>query len=62
MLRCSLNFCSNVTNLPRVVCLTVCVPSHTPAYAQRKRQSYVNLIKFEWNGLKVSEGNNLKSS
>ena len=29
---------------------------------REKRQSYVILIKFEWNGLKESEINNLKSS
>ena len=57
MLRCSLNFGSNVINLHRVVCLTVCVPSqYSSIYTQRKkRQSYVILIEFEWNGLKVSE-------
>ena len=56
MLRCSINFGSNMINLPRVVCLSVCL-RHTPAYTQRKRQSYVNLIEFEWNGLKVSKVN-----
>ena len=34
---------------------------HTPAYTEKKRQSYVVLIAFEWNGLKVSEVNNLRN-
>ena len=38
-----------------VVCLTVCVPS--PYFSIR--QSYVILIEFEWNGLKVSEVDSL---
>ena len=63
MLRCSLNFGSNVINIPRVVCLTVCVPLRTPTYIPREKSlSYVILIEFEWNGLKVSEVINLKSS
>ena len=62
MLRCSLNFGSNVINLSRVVCLTVCVPlPYSRIYQEKKRLSYVILIEFEWNGLKVSEVNNLKS-
>ena len=34
--------------------LSVC-RLHTPAYPEKKRQSYAVLIEFEWNGLKVSE-------
>ena len=34
---------------------------HTPAYPEKKRQSDVLLNEFEWNGLKVSEVNNLKN-
>ena len=55
MIRYSLNFGSNVINLPCVLCRTVCVPRHTPAYPEKKRQSYVILIEFGLNGLKVSE-------
>ena len=40
--------------------LSVC-HRHTSAYTQKKRQSYVTLLEFVWNGLKVSEVNNLKS-
>ena len=62
-LRCSLNFGSNVINLPCVVCLTICVLSpYSSIYPEKKCQSYVILIEFKWNGLKVSEVNNLKSS
>ena len=61
MLGCLLNFASNVINLSRVVCLTVCVPSPYFSITQKKRQSYVTLLEFVWNGLKVSEVNNLKS-
>ena len=40
--------------------LSVC-HRHTSAYPEKKRQSYVVLIEFEWSGLKVSEDNNLKN-
>ena len=40
--------------------LSVC-RHHTPAYPEKKRQSDVVLNEFEWNGLKVSEVNNLKN-
>ena len=43
-----------------VVCLTVCVPSPYSSIPSR-RQSYVILIEFEWNGLKVSEVDNLEN-
>ena len=36
--------------------LSVC-RRHTPAYPEKKRLSYVILIEFGWNGLKVSEDN-----
>ena len=39
--------------------LSVC-RRHTLAYPEKKRQSYVIFIEFEWNGLKVSKGYNLK--
>ena len=61
MLRYSLNFGSNVINLPRVVCPTVCVPSPYSSIPREKRQSYVILIEFGWNGLKVSEVDNLEN-
>ena len=52
-----------VINLPRVVFPTACVPSqYSSIYPEKKRLSYVILIEFEWNGLKVSEVNNLKNS
>ena len=60
MLRYSLIFLSNVINVPRVVCLSAC-RRHTPAYPEKKRQSYVILIEFGWNGLKVSEIVNLEN-
>ena len=40
--------------------LSVC-RHQTSAYPEKKRQSDVVLNEFEWNGLKVSEGNNLKN-
>ena len=66
MLRYSLKFGSNVINLPRVYLCLVC-RRHTPAYPlpEKKRQSYVTLIafliEFGWNGLKVSEVDNLEN-
>ena len=56
-----LNFGSNVINLPSVVSLTVRVPSPYSSNPEKKRQSYAVLIEFEWNGLKVSEVDNLKN-
>ena len=64
MLSYSLNmfsFGSNVINLPCNVCLTACVPSPYSSIPREKSQSYVVLIEFEWNGLKVSEVNNLNN-
>ena len=53
-------FCA--VNLPTcVVCLTVRVPSPYSSIPREKTQSYVVLIEFEWNGLTVSEVNNLKN-
>ena len=50
-----LNFESNVINLTVLFArLSVC-RHHTPAYPEKKRQSYVVLNEFEWNGLNVSE-------
>ena len=43
-----------------VVCLTVCVPSPYSSIPSI-RQSYVILIEFEWNGLKVSEADSLEN-
>ena len=43
-----------------VVCLTVCVPSPYSSIPSI-RQSYVILIEFEWNGLKVSEVDSLEN-
>ena len=49
-------------NLPCVVCLTFRVPSsYSSINREKKWQSYVVLNEFEWNGLKVSEVNNLKN-
>ena len=55
------NFGSNVINLPCDVCLTARVPSPYSSIPGEKSQSYVVLIEFGWNGLKVSEVNNLKN-
>ena len=55
-----LNFESNVINLPCVVCPTVRVPSPYSSIP-REKTGYVVFNEFEWNGLKVSEGNNLKN-
>ena len=41
--------------------LSVC-RHHTPAYPEKKRQNYVVLNEFDWNGLKVSEVDNLKNA
>ena len=43
-----------------VVCLTVCVPSPYSSIPSI-RQSYVILLEFEWNGLKVSEVDSLEN-
>ena len=43
-----------------VVCLTVCVPSPYSSIPSI-RQSYVILIEFEWDGLKVSEVDSLEN-
>ena len=59
MLRYSLNFESNVINLPRVVCPTVSVPS--PYSSIPREKSYVVLIEFGWNGLKVSQCNTFQN-
>ena len=39
--------------------LSVC-RRHTPAYPEKKRQSYVIFVEFKWNGLKVSKVDNSK--
>ena len=48
--------------LPRVACLTVCMPSpYSSISREKKNVSYVLLIEFGWNGLKVSEVDNLEN-
>ena len=51
-------------NLPCVVCLTVCVPSPYSSIGPTLKKTpseLFNFIEFKWNGLKVSNINNLKN-
>ena len=57
MLRYSLRGHAQVYNHKKI--LSVCC-HHTPAYPENKRQSYVVLNEFEWNGLKVINLKNRK--
>ena len=48
-------------NYPCVVCLTVCVQSPYFSIPREIGQSHVILIEFEWDGLKVSQVDNLEN-
>ena len=48
-------------NLPRVVCMTVCVPSPYSSIPWEKTSELCNFMEFVWNGLKVSKVDNLKN-